>query len=468
MSAIEQASTSKIPKGLMGLIWILVLGAFAPLLDSTIVNVALPTINHALNASVNTSQWTITGYLLAMGVVIPISAWLLERLGGKKLWLISLFMFLIGTILSSLAWNMPSLIAFRIIQGAAAGIITPLVMTMALREAHGLPLTSIMSTATLPMVLVPVLGPVIGGFIVNDLNWQWIFYVNVPILIVAIILAWWKLPKETPTKEKHPLDILGFLMLAPSVALIFYGLSNASEHAGFGSRSVLEPLIIGLVLMMAFVIYALIKKHPLIDLRPFKIRAFSASIAILFIAGLTIYGPLLLISLFYQNDQHQTALMAGILLAPQGLGSLIPRLFTGKLVDKFGSKAVILVGLIITVLGTLPFALATATTNKWLLASILFVRGLGLTPLTIAVMANAFQGVPKDEIPNASSTTRIIQQVGGSFGTAILVVILTQAAMTHRIYSQAFNVAFWWAIGLAALAIIPTLLLPRVIKVSKE
>lgn len=456
--------TQKITKSLRNLVWILVLGGFTPALDSTVVNVAIPTIGRELHTTVATSQWTITGYLLAMAIVIPASAWLLERLGGKKLWLLALVFFLAGSILSGAAWSIESMVVFRIIQGAAAGILTPLVVTLIIRQAKGIPLGSLMAVATLPIVIVPVFGPVIAGLIVGHFSWRWIFYVNVPITFLAVALAWWKLPKDEPPGEKHQFDLLGFVQLAPALALIFYGLSNATGVNGFDSKSVYIPLVIGLVLAVCFTVYALRKKNPLIDVRALRVRAFATSLGILFLSGLSVYGPLLLISLFYQEVQHRSTLMTGILLAPQGAGSLLPRVFTGKLVDRIGPRPVILGGLAITVLGTLPFAFATANTSEWLLGFALFVRGVGLTPVNIAVMVGAYEGVPKEELPNASSTTRIIQQVGGSFGTAVLIVILTRAALTHTLHSQAFNVAFWWSIGFVALAVVPTLLLPKLRK----
>jgi len=360
------------------------------------------------------------------------------------------------------------MIVFRIIQGAAAGILTPLVVTLIIRQAKGIPLGSLMGVATLPIVVVPILGPVIGGLIVGHFSWRWIFYVNVPITFLAFALAWWKLPRDGAPAEKHPFDLFGFVQLAPALALIFYGLSNATGANGFDSKDVYIPLAIGLILAACFTVYALNKRQPLIDIRPIRVRAFAASLGILFLSGLSVYGPLLLISLFYQEVQHRSTLMTGILLAPQGAGSLLPRVFTGKLVDRIGPRPVILAGLVITVLGTLPFAFATANTSEWLLGFALFVRGVGLTPVNIAVMVGAYEGVPKEELPNASSTTRIIQQVGGSFGTAVLIVILTRAALTHTVHSQAFNVAFWWSIGFVALAVVPTLILPKLAKKTAQ
>jgi EmrB/QacA subfamily drug resistance transporter len=450
------------------LVWILVLGALAPLLDTTIVNVALPTIGRALHTSVATSQWTITGYLLAMGIVIPISGWLLERLGGKKLWISALLFFLVGSALSGIVWNTSSLIIFRIVQGIAAGILMPLMTTLAIgiakSEGGGVPLGRLMAVATLPIVVVPVFGPIIGGLIVEHFDWRWIFYVNVPVCILAAFLAWLKLPAGKPAAERHQFDLFGFVQLAPAIALIFYGLSKATGPNGFEATTVYIPLIIGLVLAASFIVYALRKVNPLIDIRALRVRSYAASIGLLFLSGLSVYGPLLLISLFYQDIQHRSVVMTGLLLTPQGLGSLAPRMLTGKLVDRIGPRPVILGGLAITVLGTLPFAFASASTSEWLLAAALFVRGIGLTPVNIAVMVGAFEGIPKEELPNASSTTRIVQQIGGSLGTAVLTVTLTRALLTHSVHSQAFDATFWWSIGFVALALIPTVLLPKLKK----
>ncbi|MGH7239972.1 MAG: DHA2 family efflux MFS transporter permease subunit, partial [Candidatus Saccharimonadales bacterium] len=352
------------------------------------------------------------------------------------------------------------MIVFRIVQGAAAGVITPLLATIMLEAAHGQSLGKLMATAGLPVVVVPIFGPVIAGLILNNLDWRWIFYINVPIVIIGIALAWWKLPKDEPAVTRHRFDGLGFLQLAPAIALIFYGLSQADGSSGFGSENAWLPLVVGLVLTGCFVVYSLGKQNPLIDIRALRVRSYAMSLSILFLSGLSVYGPLLLISLFYQQVQHQSVLATGLLLAPQGIGALLSRVSAGKLVDKIGARPVIIGGLLLTALGTLPFAFVTAHTTEWVLAVALFVRGLGLTPITIATMVGTFQGLPKEAIANGSSTVRVIQQVGGSFGTAVLTVILTRAMLTSSLSAGAFNVAFWWSIGFVVLALVPTLLLP--------
>jgi MFS family permease len=227
---------------------------------------------------------------------------------------------------------------------------------------------------------------------------------------------------------------------------------------------VLLPAALGAVLVGAFAVHALrTPASPLINLRVFRVRSYSAAVSVLFLAALSLYGPLLLLALYYQQVRGQSALVAGLLLAPQGIGSLLPRTVVGRLTDRIGPRRIVVAGLLLTALGTLAFTQAGPTSSEWLLAASLLVRGAGLGAATIAVMAGAFEGVPHDEVPDASSTTRIVQQVGGSFGAAVLAVILARqlgvAGATAR--GAAFDVAFWWAIGFCILALLPALLLPR-------
>ena len=459
----------RIDPALRRLIWILVLGALAPALDTTIVNVALDTLGRALHSSIATSQWTITGYLLAMGMAMPVTGWLAERFGGKRMWLCSLTLFLAGSALSGAAWNAPSLIVFRVIQGAGAGLMMPIVTTLLVQAAGPKRLGGMMAIAMLPVVVVPIFGPVVGGLIINNLSWRWIFYVNVPVCLSALLLAWRAMPASAPEQQRHPFDVLGLALLSPGLALLIYGLSHVPGHGGFASTAVLIPLTAGLGLTAAFVLHAAHShKQPLINLSVLRVRSYAASVAVLFFAGLSVYGPLLLLALYYQQVQGKSALVTGLLLAPQGIGSLLPRGIAGTLTDRIGPRLVVLTGLVLTALGTLAFTQAGPTSNGWLLAGSLFVRGAGLAPVTIAVMAGAFQDVAQAEVPDASSTTRIVQQVGGSFGTSVLAVILahqllSHAAVTAAARGHAFNTAFWWAIGFGLLALIPALLLPTAV-----
>jgi MFS family permease len=216
------------------------------------------------------------------------------------------------------------------------------------------------------------------------------------------------------------------------------------------------------------VTHALRKRdRPLIDLRVLRVRSFAAATVVVFLAGLSVYGPLLLLALYYQQVQGKSVLITGLLLAPQGIGSLLPRGIAGKIADFTGARPVVLTGLLLTALGTLPFAWAGPATSQWLLAGALFVRGAGLSAVTIAVIAGAFRDISPGEVPDANAAIRIVQQVGGSFGAAVLAVILacellSRHALTAAARGPAFDTAFWWAIGLTAVTILPALFLPAV------
>jgi EmrB/QacA subfamily drug resistance transporter len=443
---------------------ILVLGALTPALDTTIVNVALPTIGHELQAPVTTTQWVITGYLLATGIAMPVTAWTTLRFGGKRMWLFSLALFLAGSLLAGAAWSIGSLIVFRILQGAAAGLMLPIVTTLLVQAAGPRRLGRLMAIASLPLVVVPILGPVIGGLIVNNASWRWIFYINVPICLAAIVLAWRALPVGPPVSSETRLDVTGFLVLSPGLALLIYGLSQASGQDGFAAPGALVPLFAGVASTALFVVYALRRGDaPLINLRVLRIRSYAAATTLFFLAGLSLYGPLLLLSLYYQQVTAHSVLATGLLLAPQGLGSLLPRTTVGTLTDRIGPRRIVVVGLLLTGLGTLPFTQAGPDTSSWLLSAGLLIRGAGLASVTIALMAGAFRDVPNHEVPDASATTRIVQQIGGAFGTAVLAAILAHELLTHHAATapaHAYDTAFWWAIAFSLVPLVPAMLLP--------
>jgi predicted MFS family arabinose efflux permease len=213
--------------------------------------------------------------------------------------------------------------------------------------------------------------------------------------------------------------VAGLALLSPAVALMLYGLAQVSGDGGFAHRAVLIPLAAGAVLLAGFIGWALRPRHgvrPLIDLRLLRVRSFSAAAGLMFISGLSMYGALFLLPLYYQQVRGASALGAGLLLAPQGIGALLARTLAGKLTDRIGPRPVVLAGMAIAAAGTVPFALAGAHTSELLLSLVLVVRGAGLTTANIALMAGAFTGLPRESVPDASSVTRIMQQVGGSFG----------------------------------------------------
>ncbi len=463
--AASAGPDERLDPALIRLAAILLTGAIAPFLDTTIVNVAIESIGRGLHASVDTVQWVLTGYLLAFGMVVPLSGWALRRFGGRLTWTFSLSLFLLGSALCGAAWNIGSLIAFRVIQGIGGGLMVPILLTLLVQAAGGRRLSRLMATVSLPVVIVPILGPVVGGLIVSSLSWRWIFYVNVPVCLAGLVLAWRGLRDVARPQPGQRLDVCGLALLSPGVAAILYGLAQVSSHGGFGHLAVLGPLLGGLAAVALFAVRTLRlgqRTEPALDLRLFRIPSFTGAATLMFLFGLSLYGAMLLLPLYYQQLRGTSALAAGLLLAPQGVGSLLPRLAIGRVTDRFGPRLVVLASTLLAALGTLPFALANAHTSEILLSAALVVRGAGLGGATIAVMAAAFEGLEPGQVPHASSATRIMQQVGGAFGASVLAVILAGLAAAHPGalgLASAFRGTFWWCLAFTALALGPALLL---------
>jgi len=263
---------------------ILITGGMAVIFDTTIVSVALRTLAVKLDTSVATIQWVTTGYLLALAIAVPLSAWGIKRFGGKRLWMFSLAVFLIGSIGSSLAWNVGSLIGWRVVQGVGGGLMLPLMTTLIFQAAGGKSLGRLVTYVALPALLGPILGPVIGGAILTHLSWRFMFLVNVPFCAAGFLLAWRYLADDAPGKAKGTvpkakLDVPGLLLIAPGTSVLLYGLANAGTSAGFGRPDVIIPLVIGAALLAAFTWYALRKARPLVEIRLLAKRSVASSSA---------------------------------------------------------------------------------------------------------------------------------------------------------------------------------------------
>lgn len=463
---VSKPEKEKLDPMLIKVAIIMVVGSLAPLLDSTMVNVAIKTLAIDLKSTISVIQWVITGYVLAMGIAVPISGWAVNRFGGKRVYMFSLVVFLVGSVFSSLSWNIGSLIVFRILQGIGAGLMMPTLQTILVQKAGSTNLGRVMSIVSLPMLLGPILGPMLGGVIVSSLSWRWIFYVNIPITIIALLLALWGLPTDESASSKPSLDIIGISLLSPGFAVLIYGISQIRSNSGVGSSKVIIPVFIGISLLIAFSVYALrTKKTPVIDLHLFKSRNFSASTVLLFLSGIATNGAMLLLPLFYQQVRGDSILYTGLLLIPQGVGMLLTRSMIGTLVDRIGSRTIVMVSLLVTIVGTIPFAFADSNTNQMILAVALLIRGAGLGGLVIPIMASAYMGLRHEQVSDASITTRILQTIGGAFGSAVLATIVQHQLSSSYVsniqtVASAYNVSFWWSIGFTAIAIIPTLLLP--------
>jgi EmrB/QacA subfamily drug resistance transporter len=464
---------------------VVVMGTIMAILDTTIVAVALATLARDFHTSINTIQWVTTGYLLALAVVIPLSGWAVHRFGAKPVYIISLMLFVAGSALCGVARSADTLIAFRVLQGLGGGMIMPVGQTIMARTAGPDKMNKVMAVIGVPTLLGPILGPVLGGIIISNFSWRWIFFVNVPIGIVALILSFRFLP-TTPSDRTHRLDVVGFLLLAPGLALLVYGLSEVGGGDGFSSRAVQISLLVSVVLIVGFVLRSLRAPEPLLDLRLFKRFNFSVATVCIFLVGATLYGTMFLLPLYYQIVRGESPWMAGLLMAPQGIGAALVMRTSARLADRYGPRRTVPIGMALLALGTLAYTQVSGSTSYAFLAGALFVRGIGLGFGMMPVFAAAYRGLSFDEVPRASTATNIIRQVGGSLGVAVFAVVLQNAivrqfpvrtpslgavqsnlpiTVANRL-AEAFSTSFWWSFGVCAFAIVPAVFLPGPVESS--
>jgi EmrB/QacA subfamily drug resistance transporter len=478
-------SRTGLDRGLLAISSVVVLGAIMSILDTTIVNIAINHLSADFDAPLATIQWVATGYLLALATVIPLTGWAADRFGTKRLYIVSLILFLAGSALSGMAWSAESLIAFRVLQGLGGGMIMPAGMTILTHAAGPERIGRVMSVVGAPMLLGPILGPVLGGWLVDDVSWRWIFYVNIPIGAVALVLAVRILKPDRP-QPTQKLDALGLALLSPGLAALVYGLSETASNGGIGSPQAWVPALAGLVLLAAFVRHALRASQPLIDVRLFRERAVAAPAIAMVLFACAFFGAMLIVPLYYQVAHGLTALQAGLMVLPQGFGAAIMMVIGGRVVDKTGAKRVVLPGLVAIAAGMAVFTQVAADTSLWLLGGAALLIGLGMGATMMPTIASAYQTLTRPQVARATTAFNIIQRGGGAIGIALLSVVLanqlaerlpnaagageglaaaqqasaTAQAQAAPLIADAFGHTFTWAVVLILLALIPAAFLP--------
>jgi EmrB/QacA subfamily drug resistance transporter len=449
---------------------VVLLGTVMSILDTTIVNVALATLSRELHATISSIQWVVAGYMLALGSVIPVTGWAGRRFGAKQVYLASIVLFTAGSALCGLATSTTELIVFRVLQGVGGGMLMPLGQQMMAEAAGPKRMGRVMSIVAVPVMLAPILGPTIGGVIVQNVSWRWIFYVNVPIGMLALVSALRTLPRVEPQPTDR-LDVPGLLLMATGVPLIIYGLAEIGSTGSFTSPKVLVSCFVGLALVGLFVAYALRARRPLLDIRLYRRPTFSSASVAMFCLAAALFGAMILMPLYWQDVRHQSVVDAGLLMAPQGLGAAMVMPLAGRLADRFGGGAIALIGVLITAVGTIPFGLIGAHTSTVWLSIVLFLRGTGIGFGFMPAMTAAFASLERSELSDATPQLNVLQRVGGSLGTAVLAVVLQRAlvgAHTSAAAASAYGTAFWASAIIAAVGIGPCLVLLRAERAARR
>jgi EmrB/QacA subfamily drug resistance transporter len=445
---------------------VVILGAFMSVLDTTIVNVALHDLSSDLSTSLSGIQWVITGYLLSLAAVIPVTGWAVRRYSARRLYLIALVVFTGGSALCGLAQTSQELIAFRVIQGVGGGMLTPIGQMILVKAAGPRNMAKVMSIVGVPIVLAPVIGPTLGGLLLQTAGWQWIFEVNVPVGILALVLAFRLLPRdEAGTEEAGRLDFIGLVLAAAGVVGLTYGLSESETSGSVVSPSVLVPVLTGLALIGLFVLRSLRIERPLLDLSLFRNAAFRAASVVTFCLGAALFGAMILIPLYFQTVLGDSALKTGLLLIPQGIGGGLGMAASGRMTNRLGAGRTSLVGGLTMAVATIPFVLVTATTPYALIGAAMIVRGVGVGLAIMPAMTAAFSVLTREQINDATPQLTVLQRVGGSLGTALIAVILQHnltGARTASAAAAGFGHTYWWVMGVTLVGMVPTLVLARI------
>jgi EmrB/QacA subfamily drug resistance transporter len=442
---------------------VVIVGAIMSILDTTIVNVALATLRRELHSTIADIQWVVTGYMLALAAVIPISGWAAKRFGAKRVYLVSLVLFTAGSALCGLASSNLELDVFRVIQGIGGGMILPIGQLMMADAAGPKRMGRVMSIVAVPAMLAPILGPTLGGLIVDNASWRWIFFVNLPIGLIAVVAAVRILPAAAAGRTEG-LDLRGLALMATGLPLLTYGLAQIGATGTFTATKVVVPCVGGVALIALFAVHALRARHPLLNLRLYWRPTFASASLAMFCLGAALFGSMILLPLYWQGIRHESVLHTGLLTAPQGLGMALVMPLAGKLSDRLGGGPLALFGVTVTSLASIPFGLIGAHTSIVWLSVAMLIRGGGIGFAFMPAMAAAFASLERSELADATPQLNVLQRVGGSIGTALLAVVLQRALVgVHTVdgAAGAYGTAFWWAGGLTVLAVIPCIVLLR-------
>jgi EmrB/QacA subfamily drug resistance transporter len=417
----------KLDAPLLKISGVTILATVMVILDVTVVSVAQRTFIVGFGSTQAVVGWTMTGYTLALATVIPITGWAADRFGTKRLFMGSVLAFALGSLLCAFAANILQLIIFRVVQGIGGGMLLPLAFMILTREAGPGRLGRLMSILSIPMLLAPIGGPILGGWLIDTASWRWIFLINLPIGLATIVLAAVVFGRDHPARSET-FDVIGALLLSPGLAMFLFAVSSIPGRGTVADRHVLTPAAVGLALIAAFVVHAWRRpEHPLIDLRLVGNRVLTRANVTMLVFAAAFFGAGLLLPSYFQQVLHQTPMQAGVHMIPQGLGAMLTMRLAGPFVDRQGPGKIVLVGIALITVGLGAFAFGVARQADYLPTLLvgLTIMGLGMGCTMMPLSVASVQALAPHEIARGTTLISVCQQVGGSVGTALMSMILT-------------------------------------------
>ncbi|WP_040205983.1 MDR family MFS transporter [Neobacillus jeddahensis] len=405
-----------------------IIGMIMVILDSTVVNVAIPNLVDYFDTDLKTIQWTVTGYTLALSAVIPLAGWMTDKFGAKRIFLITIALFTIGSVLCAIAQSPTQLIIFRVIQGLGGGMVSPIGFAMVFKLAPADKRGAIMGMLGIPMLLAPALGPVLSGWLIEYVSWHWIFLINLPIGILALFVG----IKFLPISEKHEapnLDIIGMIIAPIAFSMLAYGVSEGGTS--WTSTSTITGLTVGGVALLVFIFVELRQKQPLLELRVFRSSDFTRGILLTWLAQVALFGSMILTPLYLQQVKGYTPLETGLILLPQALASGIFMPISGRLFDKIGARPLAFTGLGVISVALFMFSRISVDTSLGMILLTLFMMGSGMGLTMMPVNTHVLNAAPRKLVSRVTPLTTAAQQVVVSFAVAGLTGYLTSNINSH-------------------------------------
>ncbi|MGF7047936.1 EmrB/QacA subfamily drug resistance transporter [Paenibacillus sp. DS2015] len=412
-----------------GILAILMIGAFVALLSNTLLNIALPSIMKEFDITAATVQWLSTGYMLVNGIMIPSTAFLIQKYTARRLFLIAIGLFAVGTLIGGFAPSFAILLSARMVQASGAAIMMPLLMNVLFTTFPPEKRGSAMGMFGLVMIFAPAIGPTLSGWIIQHYEWPVLFFMIAPITILVFILAFFKLHDKKEKVDIH-INVPSIILSAIGFGGILYGFSSAGNK-GWDAPIVYTTIIVGVISLTLFIIQQLKMKQPMLDFRVYKYPMFALSSAISVTLNMAMFSAMMLMPIYLQNIRGISPLDSGLLMLPGAIAMGIMSPITGKIFDKYGAKVLSIIGLAIVIVSTYFFSQLTDSTEYSTLVILYTVRMFGIAMVMMPVMTNGLNAIPAKYTPHGTAMNSTISQVSGAIGGALLVTIMSTRTVTH-------------------------------------